>query len=139
MVKKSKNLYIYYSYQILEFYKYRITENLQNCNKEISNFQFWTNFQGKVLYILQFTFFLVYSKVMNIRCSVENLGAIKNNFSWKFRPELKIANFHILRIFCDSLIQYLQNFRVLQKLNLFGKLIYEPFDLKGISSQNNLI
>ena len=52
MVKKSKNLYIYYSYQILEFYKYRITENLQNCNKEISNFQFWTNFQGKVLYIL---------------------------------------------------------------------------------------
>ena len=27
----------------------RIAENLQNCNKKIRNFQFWSNFYGKIL------------------------------------------------------------------------------------------
>ena len=77
-----------------------------NCNKKIRNFQFCSNFQGKLHYIHEFIVFLVYCKVINMRCSFENWGAIENNFSLKIRPELKIANFHItlLRIFCDSVI-----------------------------------
>ena len=49
---------------------HRIAENFQNCNEKIRNFQFWSNFKEKYLNSL-FNFFLVYSKIINIRCSVE--------------------------------------------------------------------
>jgi len=40
-------------------------------------------------------FFFVYSKVLNIRCSVETLRTIEKQFFSKNIPELKIANFPI--------------------------------------------
>jgi len=36
--------------KILKRMNLRISENLQNCNKKISNFQFWSNFYGKIVF-----------------------------------------------------------------------------------------
>ena len=35
--------------KILKGLNYKISENLQNCNKKIRNFQFWYNFYGKIV------------------------------------------------------------------------------------------
>ena len=36
--------------KILKRLNHRISENLQNCNWKICNFQFWCNFQGKIVF-----------------------------------------------------------------------------------------
>ena len=80
----------------------------------------WYKINKKHLYIYTFlyfnplvSFFLVYSKFINIRSSFETCRrATKKQFFLKNKPELKIANFliTILQIFWDSVIQSLKNF-----------------------------
>ena len=90
-----------------------ISENLQNFNLKICNFQFWYNFYRKIVvqWFWRFQLNSINSILKNIirRKELENL----NNFSLKIRPLLEIVNvlITILQIFCDSLIQSLTNFR----------------------------
>ena len=66
-------------------------------------------FKEKLVIFSIVRFFLVSSKVLNIRCSVETLRTNEKKFSVKIITELKIANFliTILQIFWDSVIQSL--------------------------------
>ena len=78
-------------------------ENLQNYNKKIHNFLFWSNFYGKLVFqwFLSFQLNNVYLIVQNI----QKKGTTEfKYFSLKIRPELKIANFliTILRYFCGK-------------------------------------
>ena len=89
-VEKSKNVYINYFFQILELNSIR-----------------------KVSFNPLVPLFLVnYTVIRCIRLKTEK--PLNNKFSLKIRPELKSANFlsTMLRIVCDSVIQYLQNFRI---------------------------
>ena len=83
--------------KILQRLNHRITLNLQNCNKKSCNFQFWCNFYGKLG-----SFFLVYSKVINIRCSVETRRAIEKQIlhtkKYNFAPETTIHTFFTLLV-----------------------------------------
>ena len=72
--------------KILKRLNHRISENWQNCNKKIHNFQFWSNFYGKIVFqwFLRFQLNSLYLILQNIirRKELENL----NNFSVKIRP-----------------------------------------------------
>jgi len=49
--EKQKCVFILFLFKskILLRLNHRITENWKNCNKKIRNFQFWSNFYGKVI------------------------------------------------------------------------------------------
>ena len=95
--KSKKSVYIWYFYQILKFYwlNHRNTENSENSNEKIRNFQFWSNLRKSYFNFLV-TFFFLYSKVINMQCSVGNWEAIKKHFSLKIRPALKLQIFSLL-------------------------------------------
>ena len=93
--------------KILKRLNHRISDNLQNFNQKIRNFQFWYIFYGNIVFqwFLKFQLNSVYLILQNLlrRKELENF----NNFSLKNRPELTIGNFliTILRMFCEFVIQ----------------------------------
>ena len=120
--------------KILKRLNHRISENLQNCNQQIRNFQFWYYFCGKIVFqwFLGFRLISVHLILQNIlrRKELENL----NNFSLKIRPELKI--------FCDSIFLKFQISIEIIYVHIFAFLNFflrEKNKVRGIGKSVNAL